>query len=160
MCRDPGSNREPSDLQSDALPTELSRPVCRSFVKNCPSTCWFPKQRKATKNVKTSCHQNFCAHPHKDPFESLGAAFGQTFRKKGREGNRPRARGLRSTSATAKFMSWVATLSFFQFAKHFAIFISSLDGASRSERPEAKAILSEKESRVVNHTEFTHKSAA
>lgn len=26
-CRDPGSNRGPSDLQSDALPTELSRPV-------------------------------------------------------------------------------------------------------------------------------------
>ena len=24
-CRDPGSNRGPSDLQSDALPTELSR---------------------------------------------------------------------------------------------------------------------------------------
>ena len=26
VCRDPGSNRGPSDLQSDALPTELSRP--------------------------------------------------------------------------------------------------------------------------------------
>ena len=26
-CRDPGSNRGPSDLQSDALPTELSRLV-------------------------------------------------------------------------------------------------------------------------------------
>ena len=25
LCRDPGSNRGPSDLQSDALPTELSR---------------------------------------------------------------------------------------------------------------------------------------
>ena len=25
-CRDPGSNRGPSDLQSDALPAELSRP--------------------------------------------------------------------------------------------------------------------------------------
>ena len=24
-CRDPGSNQRPSDLQSDALPTELSR---------------------------------------------------------------------------------------------------------------------------------------
>ncbi len=24
-CRDPGSNQGPSDLQSDALPTELSR---------------------------------------------------------------------------------------------------------------------------------------
>ena len=29
-CRDPGSNRRPSDLQSDALPTELSR--LASFV--------------------------------------------------------------------------------------------------------------------------------
>ncbi len=28
ICRDPGSNRGPSDLQSDALPTELSRHVC------------------------------------------------------------------------------------------------------------------------------------
>jgi hypothetical protein len=26
-CRDPGSNRGPSDLQSDALPAELSRPL-------------------------------------------------------------------------------------------------------------------------------------
>ena len=25
-CRDPGSNRGPLDLQSNALPTELSRP--------------------------------------------------------------------------------------------------------------------------------------
>ncbi len=35
-CRDPGSNRGPLDLQSNALPTELSRPVincnpCRLF---------------------------------------------------------------------------------------------------------------------------------
>ena len=29
-CRDPGSNRGPSDLQSDALPTELSR-LCFKF---------------------------------------------------------------------------------------------------------------------------------
>ena len=27
-CRDPGSNRGPLDLQSNALPTELSRPLC------------------------------------------------------------------------------------------------------------------------------------
>jgi hypothetical protein len=31
-CRDPGLNRGPSDLQSDALPTELSR-RCATFVK-------------------------------------------------------------------------------------------------------------------------------
>ena len=30
-CRDPGSNRGPSDLQSDALPTELSR-----LASQCP----------------------------------------------------------------------------------------------------------------------------
>ena len=38
-CRDPGSNQGPSDLQSDALPTELSRPkiiVLRQFTT---STC-------------------------------------------------------------------------------------------------------------------------
>ena len=33
-CRDPGSNRGPSDLQSDALPAELSRPL----GKQPPST--------------------------------------------------------------------------------------------------------------------------
>ena len=27
-CRDPGLNQGPSDLQSDALPTELKRPGC------------------------------------------------------------------------------------------------------------------------------------
>ena len=27
-CRDPGLNQGPSDLQSDALPTELSRRYC------------------------------------------------------------------------------------------------------------------------------------
>ncbi len=30
-CRDPGSNQGPSDLQSDALPTELSR----RFITEC-----------------------------------------------------------------------------------------------------------------------------
>ena len=29
-CRDPGSNRGPLDLQSNALPTELSRPDAQS----------------------------------------------------------------------------------------------------------------------------------
>ena len=32
-CRDPGSNRGPSDLQSDALPAELSRLMCNK--KSC-----------------------------------------------------------------------------------------------------------------------------
>ena len=30
ICRDPGSNRGPLDLQSNALPTELSRP--RAYI--------------------------------------------------------------------------------------------------------------------------------
>ena len=29
VCRDPGSNRGPSDLRSDALPAELSRLDCK-----------------------------------------------------------------------------------------------------------------------------------
>ena len=33
-CRDPGSNRGPLDLQSNALPTELSRPNAYSFGRN------------------------------------------------------------------------------------------------------------------------------
>ena len=32
-CRDPGSSRGPSDLQSDALPTELSR-LCHKIEIN------------------------------------------------------------------------------------------------------------------------------
>ena len=36
-CRDPGSSRGPSDLQSDALPTELSRP-CQSHSKHISLT--------------------------------------------------------------------------------------------------------------------------
>ena len=31
QCRDPGSNRGPSDLQSDALPTELSRQLVNGY---------------------------------------------------------------------------------------------------------------------------------
>ena len=33
-CRDPGSNRGPSDLQSDALPTELSRQMQMTNTRN------------------------------------------------------------------------------------------------------------------------------
>ena len=38
-CRDPGSNRGPLDLQSNALPTELSRPVLCS---------WRPKRKRSS----------------------------------------------------------------------------------------------------------------
>ena len=37
-CRDPGSNRGPSDLQSDALPTELSRPLPTTSSANSART--------------------------------------------------------------------------------------------------------------------------
>jgi hypothetical protein len=33
-CRDPGSNQGPSDLQSDALPTELSRRYTNGLNSN------------------------------------------------------------------------------------------------------------------------------
>ena len=37
-CRDPGSNRGPPDLQSDALPTELSR--LEDYIgRTCPDQC-------------------------------------------------------------------------------------------------------------------------
>ena len=35
-CRDPGSNRGPLDLQSNALPTELSRPLCNDWGQEEP----------------------------------------------------------------------------------------------------------------------------
>ena len=37
-CRDPGSNRGPSDLRSDALPTELSRPTT-PILARCSGQC-------------------------------------------------------------------------------------------------------------------------
>ena len=40
-CRDPGSNRGPLDLQSNALPTELSRPLqdVNMFTLWCINIC-------------------------------------------------------------------------------------------------------------------------
>ena len=38
-CRDPGSNQRPSDLQSDALPTELSRLLIRFFRRIIRCAC-------------------------------------------------------------------------------------------------------------------------
>ena len=48
-CRDPGSNRGPSDLQSDALPTELSRQV----LKHCfaSSHTAIAKQRERQQDI-------------------------------------------------------------------------------------------------------------
>ena len=45
-CRDPGSNRGPSDLRSDALPTELSRQsphfqICKYTTSSRPDTSFF-----------------------------------------------------------------------------------------------------------------------
>ncbi len=48
QCRDPGSNRGPSDLQSDALPAELSRlccRICKSLDVGLPRGSGVNKQR-------------------------------------------------------------------------------------------------------------------
>ena len=42
-CRDPGSNRGPSDLQSDALPTELSRLL---LIRGCLQLNYWPAHLK------------------------------------------------------------------------------------------------------------------
>ena len=47
-CRDPGSNRGPSDLQSDALPTELSRQMVEAFhimPGELPEMLWMGQNR-------------------------------------------------------------------------------------------------------------------
>ena len=49
-CRDPGLNRGPSDLQSDALPTELSRLYVGAPAASL-STC----------NYSDLCTYDFCA---------------------------------------------------------------------------------------------------
>ena len=52
-CRDPGSNRGPSDLRSDALPTELSRLLPRSGVKQITHTMYHAR----------FCKPSTCPHP-------------------------------------------------------------------------------------------------
>ena len=49
-CRDPGSNRGPSDLQSDSLPTELSRQMQIANARN-PSCPRFAKSHSKMKSV-------------------------------------------------------------------------------------------------------------
>ena len=39
-CRDPGSNRGPLDLQSNALPTELSRQLIMDWCNSSEATIW------------------------------------------------------------------------------------------------------------------------
>ena len=46
-CRDPGSNRGPSDLRSDALPAELSRLMFRKVCLQHAVTILCPSSRKA-----------------------------------------------------------------------------------------------------------------
>ena len=46
-CRDPGSNRGPSDLRSDALPAELSRPLVKQ-PPNTQTASGAPKHPNAT----------------------------------------------------------------------------------------------------------------
>ena len=52
-CRDPGSNRGPSDLQSDALPTELSRPYCKQLRT----------ERLRLDNLRSVLHALPCSFP-------------------------------------------------------------------------------------------------
>ena len=49
-CRDPGSNRGPSDLRSDALPAELSRPLVEQ-LPNITTASGAPKRPNATKTL-------------------------------------------------------------------------------------------------------------
>ena len=44
QCRDPGSNRGPLDLQSNALPTELSRPDSNKLRCNIKILCKLTKK--------------------------------------------------------------------------------------------------------------------
>ena len=57
-CRDPGSNRGPSDLQSDALPTELSR-LCKdcSLGKYMERMQIFVFGFKHTANMQPAFHE-------------------------------------------------------------------------------------------------------
>ena len=49
QCRDPGSNRGPSDLQSDALPTELSRQLMsRALLVSPTKARWLATRISAT----------------------------------------------------------------------------------------------------------------
>ena len=63
-CRDPGSNRGPSDLRSDALPTKLSRLVAdrRSFL--CDACHVWPASRG---DQHLAHSRGVCAHVRKRP---------------------------------------------------------------------------------------------
>ena len=62
ICRDPGLNQGPSDLQSDALPTELSRRCNMSSIILCGGTA---KSRfcKTTSTSSLAGLQNVCFMP-------------------------------------------------------------------------------------------------
>ena len=53
LCRDPGLNQGPSDLQSDALPTELSR------LRNCFSGITFRYNRKLLQLISNQYTRNY-----------------------------------------------------------------------------------------------------
>ena len=58
QCRDPGSNRGPSDLQSDALPTELSRPLKLVYIKSLKASTEIPISHATTMLIEE--HQRPC----------------------------------------------------------------------------------------------------
>ena len=62
ICRDPGLNQGPSDLQSDALPTELSRRCNLNSLILCGGTAKSAKSRfcKTTSTSSFAGLQNVC----------------------------------------------------------------------------------------------------
>ena len=65
-CPDPGSNRGPSDLQSDALPTELSRHLTPAFIPMLH--CTVMVRHKAGPQQATSKSCNTAQHMRRDSF--------------------------------------------------------------------------------------------
>ena len=71
-CRDPGSNRGPSDLQSDALPTELSRLIHWPATHSNDKTTLYLIPKKKGYNRLEQCAQilnrNFVASSSVTPY--------------------------------------------------------------------------------------------
>ena len=71
-CRDPGSNRGPSDLQSDALPTELSR--LASFVLQRSTLCRTRRGYLFLNSNDSDAYISFC-HFHYIPHKAAMNCF-------------------------------------------------------------------------------------
>ena len=62
-CRDPGSNRGPSDFQSDALPTELSRQV----IQDINVVSFVAHLQGCSRHVRTHARQGSGPCPAQEP---------------------------------------------------------------------------------------------